>query len=173
MMESYCVVVSPHVQNTWSSGKIQWNLLTTSNTFVRETLAVWKPPSETNWIHSVSAMQYIHEELQQHGIRAFRLRAFHEDALENLFGASRSGCGCNGNPTVSQFVSSLKTRITNGLTSPPLQGTVSKMTRVFWVIYGLFLILRKRIKQEIMKTTMKLLIRVMNIDYPILLMILP
>lgn len=33
-----------------------------------------------------------------------------------MFGGIRSGCGCNENPTVCQFIGSLKTQIINGLT---------------------------------------------------------
>lgn len=52
-----------------------------------------------------------------------RTRALNQDALENLFGAIRNGCGCNDNPTAVQFVASLKTQILNGLTNQGLAGS--------------------------------------------------
>lgn len=45
-----------------------------------------------------------------------RPRSINQDALENAFGGIRSYCGDNDNPSASQFVSSLKTHIINGLT---------------------------------------------------------
>jgi hypothetical protein len=50
-------------------------------------------------------------------------RYLNQDALENLFGQIRGGCGSGDNPTSFQFVGSLKTQILNGLTNSSLSGT--------------------------------------------------
>lgn len=42
-------------------------------------------------------------------------RKLNQDPLENCFGCVRSNCGCNPNPTVSQFVAALKTSLITNL----------------------------------------------------------
>ncbi|KAJ8915349.1 hypothetical protein NQ315_008236 [Exocentrus adspersus] len=64
---------------------------------------------------------HIWNDLRSNGFSSLRPRALNQDALENLFGAIRSGCG--DNPTVFQFIGSLKTQILNGLTKQALSGT--------------------------------------------------
>lgn len=59
----------------------------------------------------------------RHQLAYLRPRTFNQDAIENLFGNIRSGCGSNDNPTVYGFVASLKTQIINGLTKQGLEGT--------------------------------------------------
>ena len=51
-----------------------------------------------------------------------RPRSLNQDALENLFGAVRGGCGSGDNPTCFQFIGSLKIQILNGLTTQKLDG---------------------------------------------------
>ena len=50
-------------------------------------------------------------------------RNLNQDALENTFGAIRLRCGSNNNPSVGQFVDSLKRVIINGLSYRSLFGT--------------------------------------------------
>ncbi|KAJ8913092.1 hypothetical protein NQ315_006594 [Exocentrus adspersus] len=84
-------------------------------------LRTTKPPSQIGWLTSIRAIQYIWNDLRSKGFSSLRPRALNQDALENLFGAIRSGCG--DNPTVFQFIGSLKTQILNGLTKQALSGT--------------------------------------------------
>jgi hypothetical protein len=46
-----------------------------------------------------------------------------QDPLENIFGAIRSYCALNNNPTVGQFIDAQKTTISNGLAFRGLWGT--------------------------------------------------
>jgi len=50
-------------------------------------------------------------------------RNLNQDALENTFSATGLNCGSNNNPSVGQFVDSLKTVIINGLAYRSLHGT--------------------------------------------------
>lgn len=45
-----------------------------------------------------------------------------QDPLENLFGGIRGGCGRSDNPTVPQFIGSIKTQIINGLSTRAIDG---------------------------------------------------
>ncbi|KAJ8970571.1 hypothetical protein NQ317_000782 [Molorchus minor] len=83
----------------------------------------WKPPSQKGWLHNFKALPQLWKHLQSLGVDALRTRALNQDALENLFGGIRSGCGCNENPTTSQFVSSPKTQVINGLANRGSKGT--------------------------------------------------
>jgi hypothetical protein len=82
-----------------------------------------KPPSQVGWLVSLKAIQKIWEYLQSKNISSLRPRSLNQDPLENLFGAIRAGCGCNDNPTTSQFVGSLKTQLLNNLTKQSMSGT--------------------------------------------------
>lgn len=68
-------------------------------------------------------MKGVWHTVRQKGITELRTRAFNQDPLENLFGAIRSGCGNNDNPTVQQFGSCLRIQIMNSLLREKLHGT--------------------------------------------------
>lgn len=53
--------------------------------------------------------------MRDQGCSSLKPRSLNQDPLENLFGNVRYGCGCNDNPTVQQFIASLKTQLLNGL----------------------------------------------------------
>ena len=83
----------------------------------------FKPPSQQGWLHTLQAFKEIWCHVKTLGVKYLKPRQLNQDAVENLFGSIRAGCGCNENPTVTQFVSSLKTQIISGLTNQALQGT--------------------------------------------------
>ncbi|KAJ8965588.1 hypothetical protein NQ317_011575 [Molorchus minor] len=82
-----------------------------------------KPPSQVGWMVSIKSIQAIWTTLKSKGFQYLRQRSINQDPLENLFGAVRSSCGSNDNPTCIHFASSLKTQILNGLTQQDLSGT--------------------------------------------------
>lgn len=83
-----------------------------------------KPPSQIGWLTSLRAIKALWYQLHtQKGFSSLRPRSLNQDALENLFGAVRGGCGSNDNPTVVQFSGSLKAQILNGLTNQALSGS--------------------------------------------------
>jgi hypothetical protein len=82
-----------------------------------------KPPSQIGWLTSIKAITSIWAEVKCKGLRHLKPRYLNQDALENLFGQIRGGCGSGDNPASFQFVGSLKTQILNGLTNSSLSGT--------------------------------------------------
>nr|XP_022909583.1 uncharacterized protein LOC111420776 [Onthophagus taurus] len=85
--------------------------------------SVWKPPTQLGWLHTLKAFGNIWKDLQSAGLESFRPRYLNQDALENFFGSIRSSCGCNENPTVTQFIGAFKTQVVNGLAKGNLKGT--------------------------------------------------
>jgi hypothetical protein len=61
--------------------------------------------------------------VKEAGFKYLETRSLNQDPLENTFGAIRSYCGSNDNPTVEQSVDALKTSIINDLAFRGLQGT--------------------------------------------------
>ncbi|XP_063244533.1 uncharacterized protein LOC134544224 isoform X2 [Bacillus rossius redtenbacheri] len=76
---------------------------------------VSRPPSQWGWITSMNAAVHVWRVLSEAGFRFLQLRNLNQDALENLFGAIRSYCGSNYNPTIYQFSAALKTAVINSL----------------------------------------------------------
>ncbi|XP_056639577.1 uncharacterized protein LOC130447009 [Diorhabda sublineata] len=83
----------------------------------------WKPPSQRGWLHTLRATTELWKFLKTQGVKTLKTKCINQDGLENLFGNIRAGCGSNENPTVTQFIGSLKTQIINGLTNQGLKGT--------------------------------------------------
>ncbi|KAJ8965703.1 hypothetical protein NQ317_006744 [Molorchus minor] len=82
-----------------------------------------KLPSQVGWLTTINAIRKIWAYLHSQGINSLRPRSLNQDALENLFGAVRGGCGRSDNPTAVQFSGSLKTQILNGLTRQKIIGS--------------------------------------------------
>ncbi|XP_044756674.1 uncharacterized protein LOC123315151 isoform X1 [Coccinella septempunctata] len=114
-------VRSPHIQY-WEeeSQRIKkWSFIRYTKT---GTLKQSMPPSQTGWLQSIKAVQGLWEYLRELGFKSLKTRTLNQDPLENLFGQIRYGCGCNDNPTVQQFIGSLKTQLLNGLVSQSFRG---------------------------------------------------
>ncbi|XP_063226077.1 uncharacterized protein LOC134532935 isoform X2 [Bacillus rossius redtenbacheri] len=77
--------------------------------------SVSHPPSQWGWITSINAAIHVWNVLSEAGFQYLQLRNLNQDALENLFGAVRSYCGSNFNPTTSHFTAALKTAVINNL----------------------------------------------------------
>ncbi|KAL1498035.1 hypothetical protein ABEB36_008897 [Hypothenemus hampei] len=80
------------------------------------------PPSQKGWLTTLRAIKGVWDYLYANGFASLRTRALNQDPLENFFGAIRSGCGGADNPTIVQFVGSMKTQIINGLSTNKLGG---------------------------------------------------
>ncbi|KAK9700508.1 hypothetical protein QE152_g31220 [Popillia japonica] len=107
--ELHCIVTkeSSHV-TYWPQAFARvknWNFQRYSTT---GRLKQGKPPSQIGWLTSIGAMQGIWAAVNMNNLRCLRPRSLNQYNLENLFGAIRTGCGCNENPTASQFIASLK-----------------------------------------------------------------
>jgi len=72
-------------------------------------------PSQNGWITAIAAVQHVWRTLRSTGFHYLETRGLNQDPLENTFGVIRLHCGSNNNPTVGQFVNTLKTSINNGL----------------------------------------------------------
>ena len=68
------------------------------------------PPSQTGWLITIAAVQHVWRKVsEEHKFKFLETRYLNQDALENTFGgAIRLHCGSNNNPSVGQFVDSLK-----------------------------------------------------------------
>ncbi|XP_044746220.1 uncharacterized protein LOC123307834 isoform X1 [Coccinella septempunctata] len=112
---------SPHIK-FWKEEheKVQnWQFMRyTKNGRIRKSM----PPSQTGWLQSINAIQMIWKYLRNNGFISLRTRSLNQDPLENLFGQIRYGCGSNDNPTVQQFIGTLKTQLLNGLVNQSFQG---------------------------------------------------
>ncbi|KAJ8980254.1 hypothetical protein NQ317_019469 [Molorchus minor] len=102
-----------------------------------------KPPSQVGWLTTLNAIRKIWAYLHSHGVNFFRPRALNQDALKNLFGAIRGGCGSGDNPAAAQF-SAMPTNIAaNGQTERVASGRVRFLerclgrSRVFQTVVGL------------------------------------
>ncbi|XP_023721687.1 uncharacterized protein LOC111872233 [Cryptotermes secundus] len=72
------------------------------------------PPSQNGWLVDITAAQHVWRTLKKAGFEYFHTKNLNQDPLENTFGAIRSCCGSNNDPTVGQFVDALKTSIISG-----------------------------------------------------------
>jgi hypothetical protein len=87
------------------------------------------PPPQNAWLVYIIAAQHVWRTVKEAGFQCLHTRNLNQDPLEVTFGAIRSYCGSNNNPTVGQFVDALKTSIINGLaessnhSTEPLQTT--------------------------------------------------
>lgn len=104
---------SPHI-GYWTEAYQQiqaWNYerFTKTGSFKQQ------PPSQTGWLTSLNAIREVWYYMRDQGCLSLKPRSLNQDPLENLFGNVRYGCGCNDNPTVQQFIASLKTQLLNGL----------------------------------------------------------
>jgi hypothetical protein len=60
-----------------------------------------KPPSQIGWLTSIKAITSIWAEVKCKGLKHLKPRYLNQDALENLFGQIRGGCGSGDNPKFS------------------------------------------------------------------------
>jgi hypothetical protein len=73
------------------------------------------PPSQNGWLVDISAAQHVWRTTKEADFPCLQTRNLNQEPLENTFGAIRSYCGSNNNPTVGQFVDALKPSIISGL----------------------------------------------------------
>ncbi|KAG8232368.1 hypothetical protein J437_LFUL008836 [Ladona fulva] len=109
---------SPHIK-FWERAEFmiqEWNMVRER----RETNVKFSsmPPSQKGWLSNLKAFTLLCKELLSGPTavaESISVGSFNQDPLENLFGCVRGNCGSNTRPTASQFISSLKTSIMNGL----------------------------------------------------------
>jgi hypothetical protein len=75
---------------------------------------VIRPKSQDGWMTTIRGTELLWDVLQGDGFRVLETRRLNQDPLENLFGSIRFHSGCNRNPTVQQFASSVKTSMLHG-----------------------------------------------------------
>ena len=98
-----------------------WQFLKRSSAPKNETVLVnctpeiLRPPSQDGWLATIRGVKHLWNILKRIGFKYLRTRSLNQDPLEHLFGSIRGNCGCNNNPTVSQFQAALKTSIINGI----------------------------------------------------------
>jgi hypothetical protein len=86
------------------------------------------PPFITPLLHRMGGsltllLPNVWRTVREAGFDYLETRSLNQDPPENTFGAIRSYCGSNDNPSVGQFVDALKTSIINGLAFRGLRGT--------------------------------------------------
>ncbi|XP_046384766.1 uncharacterized protein LOC124155072 [Ischnura elegans] len=74
-------------------------------------------PSQMGWQASIKAIMMLWDSVKGIGFKCFNPRHSNQDPLENLFNVIRQNCGSNHYPNSEQFISALKTEVTNGLLS--------------------------------------------------------
>jgi hypothetical protein len=103
---------SPHM-NHWkkaSMGIKSWVFLKNGKpTFLH------RPPSQNGWLIDITAAQHVWRTVKGAGFKSLHTQSLIQYPLENTFGAIRSYCGSNDNPTVGQIVDAQKTSIISGL----------------------------------------------------------
>ncbi|CAK1592306.1 unnamed protein product, partial [Parnassius mnemosyne] len=111
----------PHATNI-SKTSPHWEFFNEMRGFFKSLILIGcqrAPPSIMGWLWTMNGVKHLYTNLtkKHKNIRSISTRALQQDPLENLFGAIRSNCGSNVNPTVRQFVAALKSTIFSKLNS--------------------------------------------------------
>ncbi|KAK3918525.1 LOW QUALITY PROTEIN: Ubiquitin carboxyl-terminal hydrolase 36 [Frankliniella fusca] len=119
-----CLVTRDSVHHVmWSRMLGEMNRWKFIRKFGKKKGEVHVPICLKGWIDNIKCFQRIWKNLHDNfNIRDLNLRTLNQDPIENFFSIIRSTNSSNRNPTVQQFIASMKTAIVNKLSSSFIKG---------------------------------------------------